>query len=125
MTERTKALSVLGTFVAIVIAAFWIATEYPAAPPAPRDEMMVGPWGEVQIKYVAPPLVVDKDTVLGVFYSGERLILIDRSMMPIMRRGVRAHELCHAALSDDGVILPDSTEENVCSAMEKWEMARR
>jgi hypothetical protein len=120
MTERGKTLSGLAGVVLIAVALMMNAP-----PPEPKDEFLIGPWGELEIKYVAPPLIVDKDTVLGVWYSQPRLILIDRSLRPTMRRGVRAHELCHAALSDDYVVLPDSTEEAVCNAMEKWEIARR
>jgi hypothetical protein len=119
MSEKWKGLSALLGVILIWAALIWDAQ------PEPPDETLIGPWGELELKYVDPPLVVDKDTVLGVFYSHPRLILIDRSLKPTTRRGVRAHELCHAALSDDGVILPDSTEELVCSAMEKWEIAQR
>lgn len=119
MTEKTKALgALLGVFLLGVAVIFNVAVEN-------ADETVMGPWGEITIEYIQPPLLTGTDTVLGVWYAHKRLVQIDASLRPTMRRGVRAHELCHAAISDAGLTLPDSTEDNVCNAMELWAISQK
>ena len=89
----------------------------------PAPQSVPGILGPVGVLYLDDP-VVDGDSVFGAFSPDERRIVLDRQMVGMFRRAMLAHERCHSALSDYGVVLSSEQEEHVCNAMAALEVAR-
>lgn len=81
--------------------------------------------GEVAVTVVKSPLVVDKDTVWGVYLPNERRIYLDGSLPLASQLHILRHEQCHAVLSDEEIALDSATEERVCEAIAKIPARRR
>jgi hypothetical protein len=88
----------------------------------PTHDVVPGILGPIAVSYVADP-VVDGDSVWGAYFPSERRIIVDRASAWRMRRGILAHERCHAALDDMSIELGDK-EESVCSAIGASEVSR-
>jgi hypothetical protein len=89
--------------------------------PPTAERGLSGVYGEIHVEYVA----MEPDSLLGTWDPSTRVIQIEKSLPHLRRKGVLAHELCHAAISDVGLVLPDSTEEFVCNAIETQAIATR
>ena len=86
----------------------------PAPPPFPA--FVHTAYGPVRV-ILRPTLYLDGDSLYGAWYPHIRTIFVRDSLSPWLTRAVLEHEVCHVALTDYEVTLPEPVEERVCDAI--------
>lgn len=93
------------------------------AAPAPQNAQTELPqfvrsvYGPIRI-IVKPNIVHDGNSIYGMWFPDIRTIFI-RDSLPawFARYGVLEHELCHVALNDANILIPEPLEEAICNAI--------
>lgn len=73
-------------------------------------------YGPVRV-IIKPNLTFQGDSLYGMWHPDIRTIFVRDSLAPWLAYGVLQHEICHVAISDADIELPESVEEAVCNAI--------
>lgn len=89
----------------------------PGQPQTELPQFVRSVYGPIRV-IVKPNLVHEGDSLYGMWFPDIRTIFI-RDGLPawFARYGVLEHELCHVALADFGIVMPEKAEEAVCNAI--------
>lgn len=100
----------------VLLLSLLVPGQSPQQPQTELPQFVRSVYGPIRV-IVKPNL---GDSLYGIWFPDIRTIFI-RDSLPawFARYGVLEHELCHVALTDADVMLPEQAEEVVCNAIAK------